>query len=224
MVKKRDEAVRSMRGLMSLLVKSGKRKYHLEEAFQIEKPAKIRIETLGLFGQPVFFLSSDGITLSLFLPDKKRLYIGASSANNISHAFPISLELHEIVDLLTGKIPLIDSRSARASYDQKEGLMIIDLTPQQDVFQKQRLWIDIQKDSVVRGELRNGEGHLTWRIIFDRFQELQGILTPTLIRIETAEGPTMASIELEELEMNPALRKDSFRLAVPEDTEIWSLR
>ena len=198
-VKKRDEAVQSMRGLMSLLVRSGQKKLHIEEAFQVQKPAKIRIEALGLFGQPVFFLASDGITLFLFLPDEKRLYVGDSSASNISDVLPVSLELYEIVDILTGKIPFIDSRLQSASYDQKEGLMVIDLTPHQAISSNQRLWVDIQKGTVVRGELRDGEGQLKWRVIFDRFQEIQGILTPTTIKIEIPGGPTTASIELEEL-------------------------
>lgn len=223
-VKKRDDAVQSMRGLMSLLVRSGQKKLHIEEAFQVQEPAKIRIEALGLFGQPVFFLVSDGINLSIFLPDKKRLYVGGSSAGNIADVLPVSLELYEIVDILTGKIPFIDSQSQRAGYDQKEGLMVIDLTPPPAISSKQRLWIDIQKRTVVRGELRDGEDQLKWRVTFDRFQEIQGILTPTAIKIEMPGGPTTVSIELEELEMNPVLRENSFQLSVPEGTEIWSLR
>jgi outer membrane lipoprotein-sorting protein len=223
-LKKRSDGIRSMRGIMNIQVRSLQRSYNVQQAFQIQKPSKIRIQTLGIFGQPVLFLTTEGSNLTIFVPSEKRAYIGDASPQNLSIGIPIPFSPPQIVKLLTGEIPIYENNGFIYEIDQDNGLLRLDTVNKNLDFGRLRLWIDLGKWTVVKGELLNEREDLVWKIVYNRFRYERGFNLPFYIDVEIAGGQTRASIELEDVEINPDIRDDSFRLNIPEGTEIRFIR
>lgn len=223
-LKRKNNEISSLRGTMTIEVRSMGKRYRIQEAFQIQKPSKIRMQTLGIFGQPVFFLTTDGNTLSVFVPSENRLYLGEASVENLSLGIHLPLSPYQIVSILTGEIPIIECKEFISGFDQREGLFSLDTGDRGDGLPRQKLWIDLKRAKCVKGELWDDKGELIWRVLYRRFHDLSGITLPFSIDIETAQGKTKASIELEDVEINPEIKGESFDLQVPEGTEIRFLK
>jgi len=73
----------------------------------IEYPRHARLTAFGLFDRPEAYLTSDGETLSLYLPTHNRFHRGAAKGSQLASLLGLPpLELEEVLLLLSGRVPL----------------------------------------------------------------------------------------------------------------------
>ncbi len=78
----------------------------------IEFPRRARLTAFGLFDRPEAYLTSDGETLSLYLPEQNRFHRGKAQGPQLASLLGLpSLELEEVLLLLSGRVPLAGERA-----------------------------------------------------------------------------------------------------------------
>ena len=82
--------VYSLKGMASIKGTYNGKDSNFKEVLVVKRPSKIRAETVGLFGNPVFTLALDGPALSIYKPAENIFYKGSVS----SHEIPLPIPLY----------------------------------------------------------------------------------------------------------------------------------
>ncbi|MDA8125262.1 MAG: DUF4292 domain-containing protein [Deltaproteobacteria bacterium] len=122
-------------------------RYPAKLALMLQKPARLRLESIPLFGPPDLFLSIDGDELRVFIPERGAFYRGKATATNLSRFFPLALPAADIVSLLLGQLPEEETASALQG-EMEEGLYRVERYAGGE--KTGSCWIDPAEDRLVR--------------------------------------------------------------------------
>lgn len=179
-----------------------------KELLLLERPARLRVEVLGLLGQRVAVLTSDGDAYALWRSETNRLERGEVHAGILMEVAGVPLRPEEAVTLLLGT-PALPGGPPDAVRATGDGAV-------------QVVWEDGER---VRVAEFDAEGRLrAWRVAYEgeawlvarwedfrpesgAFAHAVELLFPALER--------SARVEFHEVELNPALPEGLFRLEMP---------
>jgi outer membrane lipoprotein-sorting protein len=213
----RLQVLRGLKGLALVKVLSTGKNFQAQEVLFAQRPAFLRLESLGPLGTPQLYLVTDGRELSLYDPGENRYYRGPATASHLSSALPVLLEPEEAVAFLLGGLPLIDHETSSLRGDREKGLWILDLVSTARG-ERQSLWVHPQSFQILRAEShRAGSSRC---LTFSDFESVQGISFPKRIQL-TSSGPKgQISVEYQEVELNPGWKKEDFQLPVPRGARV----
>jgi len=216
----RLQVPRGLKGLALVKVLSTGKNFQAQEVLFAQRPAFLRLESLGPLGTPQLYLVTDGRELSLYEPGENRYYHGPATASHLSSALPVLLEPEEAVALLLGGLPLIDHETSSLRGDREKGLWILDLVSIARG-ESQSLWVHPQSFQILRAEShRAGSSRC---LIFSDFESVQGISFPKRIQLTSSEPKGQISVEYQEVELNPGWKKEDFQLPVPRGARVIPL-
>jgi outer membrane lipoprotein-sorting protein len=216
-VNARLQALQGLKGLALVKVSSTGKNFQAQEVLFVQRPALLRIESLGPLGTPQLYLATDGRELSLYDPGENRYYRGPATASHLSSALPVVLEPEEAVALLLGGLPLIDHETSSLRADREKGLWILDLVSTSRG-ERQSLWVHPQSFQILRAEIhRSG---LSRCLTFGDFGQVRGLFFPKRIQLTSWEPRGQLSVEYQEVELNPAWEKQDFQLPVPRGAKV----
>ena len=216
----RLRALQGLKGLAQVKVSSTEKNFRAPEVLFVQRPAFLRIESLGPLGTPQLYLVTDGHELSLYNPGENRYYLGQATASHLSSALPVSLEPEEVVAFLLGGLPLSDYEISSVRADREENLWILDLISTSRG-ERQSLWIHPQSFLILRAEFHRPGA--SYRLTFVDFHQIQGILFPERIHFTSLESRAEISVEYQEVELNPNWKEEDFHLPVPRGARVIPL-
>jgi len=219
-VEARLQVLQGLKGLALVKVSSTGKNFQAQEVLFVQRPAFLRLETLGPLGTPQLYWVTDGRELSLYDPGENRYYRGPATASRLSSALPIVLEPEEVVAFLLGGLPLIDHETSSLRADREKGLWILDLVSAVRG-ERQSLWVHPQSFQILRAESRRSGSSRC--LIFSDFSRVQGLSFPKRIQLTSLEPKGEISVEYEEVELNPGWKNEDFRLPVPRGAQVIPL-
>jgi hypothetical protein len=101
---RREQQFRSLRSLAAVSYQGPEGKRSFEEAVLVERPARLRLETLSPLGA-VLVVTVDGKEVAGLYPRDGLFFRSESTKNNLRHTTRIPLELSEITAVLMGLPP-----------------------------------------------------------------------------------------------------------------------
>jgi outer membrane lipoprotein-sorting protein len=113
-VKARQEQVRSVRGTARVRIDAPGVKGTVTELVAAEKPARLRLETLDFFGNPVAVLVADGDRFGFYDSRSRTYWRGDATAENVSRFLPVVLPPEELVTILCGSAPILPGQALEA--------------------------------------------------------------------------------------------------------------
>jgi hypothetical protein len=203
----------ALRGRAHLAVDSEAGRLRGRQIVVLERPAKLRVEVLGLMNQTAAVITTDGDRFEVFRVGDRSYETGSVRPDLLWREARIALMPAEAVAVLLGvpapgagltlanavrthddwiEVDLVDSegrRRQRASFDASERL----------------------RSFAVLGE----DGSTRWRASFGAYSLVGASPLPHAIVLDVAEGDTHVEIELKDLELNPVLPAELFRLRAP---------
>jgi outer membrane lipoprotein-sorting protein len=219
-VEARLQVLQGLKGLALVKVSSTGKNFQAQEVLFVQRPAFLRLESLGPLGTPQLYLVTDGRELSLYDPGENRYYRGPATASHLSSALPVVLEPEEVVALLLGGLPLIDPETSSLGADREKGLWILDLVSTARG-ERQSLWVHPQSFQILRAEShRSGSSRC---LTFSDFSRVQGIFFPRRIQLTSSDPKGQISVEYQEVELNPGWKNEDFQLPVPRGAKVIPL-
>jgi len=219
-VEARLQVPQGLKGLAWLKVSSPGKNFQAQQVLFVERPAFLRLESLGPLGTPQLYLVTDGRELSLYDPAENRYYRGPATAHHLSSALPIPLGPEEAAAFLLGGLPLIDPESSSVRADREKGLWVLDLASPARA-ERQSLWVHPQSFQILFAETRRAGS--SRRLTFSEFEPVQGISFPKKIQLTSLESKGQISVEYQEVELNPNWKNEDFQLAVPRGARVIPL-
>jgi outer membrane biogenesis lipoprotein LolB len=205
-----SDARRSLRGRAHLAVDAAAGRLRGRHIVVLERPARLRVEVLGLMSQTAAVIATDGVRYEVFRVGDRSYESGEVRADLLRREAGLALAPEEAVAVLLGApapgVGLAPANARRTSADRVE----FDLV---DASGRPRQRVAFDAEERLRSFAALGDdGAARWRVSFDGYAAVGESQLPHAIVLDVAEGATHAEIELRDLELNPTLSADIFRL------------
>jgi hypothetical protein len=209
------EARRGLRGRARMAVDSEDGNVHLRarQILVLERPARLRVEVLGLLGQTRAVLVTDGDRFELFDTQDRSYRTGEVTPALLWEQVHLALSPAEAVDLLLGAPAPAGDLHPVAAFSDGEGGVRVDLADAAGAVRR-RAGFDARGRLEWVEALDHRERRL-WRAEFRDYAPVEGVDFAHAVALEVAAGDTRAEISLSDVELNPELPPDIFRLRAP---------
>lgn len=179
----------------------------------LERPARLRLEVVGMLGQRVAVLATDGARYDLYRAEAPGVESGAVHSGILWDVAGLALTPEEAVQLALG-VPLQPSEgvpeAASAALLPGGGLRVA-LRAASAHAPRRTLDFDAA-GALARYELRAPGGELLFEARYGDYREVAGSPFAHAIEVELPATTTRAEIEFEWVELNPRISEDLFRL------------
>jgi|GEM_PF-898000 len=204
-VARHTELYRSLNGLARVRGEVGGQSFSVSQGILAASPAKLRLETLGPFGQSLVTVATDGQVMEAMVPSRKRFWRGPAGADNVREFLHLPMELKDLVNLLLYRVPLQPFSSTLVEFDPVGEYRLTLFGP---VGRRQVLLFDVE--SRLTGSAWYEGDELRTRIGFADFQE--GTNFPLAIFSEIPFRNQEFRVTFSELRINPDIPAASFRI------------
>jgi hypothetical protein len=209
-------AVTSLRGEARVQVRTGDLRGSAQQVVVAEAPDRLRLETLGAFGQPALVFAAAPGTQALFVAREGRLYLGPGVARRLP-ILPEGFEVPDLVAVLMGRVPraaLVGAAAGRLEVLGRERRYRLETTAPAT---GERWQIVVDADGRYPVEVaRLGEGGAAEvTAAFEEFRPTAAGAFPYRIRVVDPARPLEARIDYEAIEINPPLPTGAFQIAAP---------
>jgi|GEM_PF-1367318 len=217
----REGKIKDLKGIAKVRITSADKNHSLKEVIIVQMPSSLRMETLGFFGQPLFFLTAKHNRLSILSLSENKFYKGEFTPKNLSIIFPLYLKSKDLFSILLGSTPLIDHVDMDIGIVPEENLYLVRFS-QRGGITRQFIWIDPLNFSIIKSEIYDSSGNPLLKVKFGNYKTINDLLFPMSTTIslpssrDTAHSaPTEIGIDYSELEINTGINRNSFDLDVP---------
>ncbi len=187
-----------------------------QEIVVAEAPDHLRLETLGLFGQPALVFAAHPEAVVLFVAKEGRLYYGPGVARRLAF-LPRGLTMEDLVAALLGRVPRAALEGAAAgalTVLPRERRYRLDV-PDPTGGEGWRIWAAAEGGYPVAVAKLGPDGEPRVTVTFGDFRSTPTGPFPYRIEVVEPARALRARIEYEEIDLNPALPPGAFRLATP---------
>lgn len=206
----RRAAVHSLRALARLRYRDPESSNTSREAIAVARPDRLRVEVLSFFGA-VFVLTTGDGRFTAYARREDTVYRGEASPENMWSYARIGLPVVDLVDIILGTPPRRTADWAEVSWDRERGW--IELTQEFADGSEQVVWF--LGSLPAAAEHRDPFGEVEWHATFSAYRRHGPVPIATHIRLEVPSRDRSVEIELEDVDVNPALEVSTFQLEVP---------
>jgi len=205
----------SLRGRARLAVDGddGEIRIRGNEIVVLERPARMRVEVLGFLNQTAAVVTTDGEHFEIFRAGDRSYEMGTVHPGLLWQEAHLALTPEEAVGVLLGAPAFGVGLVPAGAVDAGEGLIRMDLVDAQRLV-RQRVAFDAAS-RLREFEVVGDEGGVLWRAQFGDYASVGGVPFAHAIVLDVSAGVTHAEISLRDVELNPELPPDIFRLRAP---------
>lgn len=204
--KQRNEKFRSLRALAQVDYAGPEGKHGFQEAVIVQRPDRLRLETLTFLGAILIFTANDKEILG-YHPREGVFVRAQPTGENLRRYTQISLELQEITMLLMG-LPPVD---AGAPWKQEGNTLIFSSNGgKRDV-----LTFELHEPVPTQWERFNAEGQVEMSTRFNDYVSTAAGLFPQTVMSEAPLQKKKLSIRYKEPELNAAIPPEQFTQQIP---------
>ncbi|HSQ21088.1 MAG TPA: DUF4292 domain-containing protein [Blastocatellia bacterium] len=207
-LRQRDQQFRSLRALARLDYAGPEGKNNFQEAMLVQRPDRLRLETLSFLGAIMIVTVNDKEILG-YLPREGAFLHGERTTENLRRLtkIPLGLEVKEVTALLLGSPPV---NTSAAPEQNGNSVVFPSVEGGLDV-----VAFDTNEAVPSRWERRNGQGETAISVKFSDYVPTAAGLFPSQISIESAIQKRRLEIRYQEPELNATLPAEVFTQQKP---------
>lgn len=209
-------AVRSLRGDATVHARVGAEGGTARQVVVAEAPDRLRLETLGAFGQPALVFAAGPGSTVLFVAEEGTFYVGPGVARRVAF-LPRGIEVEDVVALLLGHAPrgaLAGAAAGRLTVLGRERRYRLEAV-EPATGAGWRVIVDADRRYPVEVTRVGEDGAPLVRATFEDFRETPAGPFPFRLRVEEPGRALEARIEYGEIEFNRDVPSRAFELPVP---------
>jgi hypothetical protein len=204
----------ALRGRARVSVDGARGAAFARQLLLLERPARLRLEVLGILGQRVAVLATDGVHYELFRAEQPEIEAGEVHPWTLYEAAGIPLTPEEAVQLALGT-PLSPGNAAPVPEEAAvlpDGSIRVELQAAEGA---PRRTLEFAPDGALsRYAVSDPAGGLVLEARYADYREVGGAPFAHQIRLDLPPSDSHAEIRFQWVELNPRLSDDLFRLRV----------
>lgn len=203
----------SLRAEARVSIEGQRRASFAKQLLLLERPARLRLEIVGLLGQRVAVLATDGSRYDLYRAERPALESGEVHAGILWEVVGLALTPEEAVQLALG-VPLLPSEgtpAAESAAGLPDGGLRVVLRARAADEPRRTLEFD-GAGQLARYAVHAPDGALVFEARYGDYRDVAGGAFPFAIAVELPATGTHAELQFQWVELNPTLSDDLFRL------------
>ena len=209
LLERREKDFQNFRGVGKLQFKSGPSKT-MKIAWIGSRPGNLRLEMLGMWGQPLATFLLKEPTFCLYIVKDNVCYEGKSTAHNLSKLLTVSVESEDLFAVLSGHPPLPTFQKVRTRKLEGGTAQTLSLFGKwRKIIQK--MWVSDTHNAVEKVESFDRFGDVKYTILFSDFKRHGRHLVPYEIQIVRPRG-TEIVLNIQKFENGIAIPDKAFEL------------
>ena len=218
-LRKRVDGFEDLRALARVSLDRRNQKVRLKEVLLLHREPLIRIEALGLLGQPFLYLASDGGRFALYAANEGKYYWGTLTPESFERFLGLSLQLPQLASILSGNLPYPVGDDVEAAwYHADTGVYAVSVVPS-GISYRQVAWIDADALVPTRCAVMDGRA-VVLDVTYDDHTAIGGYLFPRRLTIREPATETVVTARYEHVSLNSGLVAADFDLPVPKGAEV----
>jgi len=185
----------------------------LQQVVLAERPARLRVETLSPFDQPISYLATDGERLTLYVLGEQRFLTGRATAANVGRLFPLALAPAEVVEALLGGLPLPAGDKALTWNGDEARYELTARAETGGVLAT--AWLRPDDLAPMRVEAAGTPETGRWSLEVVGWEEQGGHLLPGRVRFRMERGETEVRFRWTDVRCNPDLPAEAWQIEPP---------
>ncbi|MFQ5484204.1 MAG: DUF4292 domain-containing protein [Desulfobacterales bacterium] len=211
-VKNTNLKLKTFKGIGKVRVRNKEGFQVLRIAWAAWNPRKIRMEILGISGQPVASLASDGDWIYVYLHGERRYY-KKPAYTSFQNFFSLPLGSIDLIALMSGRVPIAGHHHVLLKRDPVSGRYAL-ILKKKPLGLVEKIYFDQTKENVAGVERFNYVGDLLYRAKIERFQNIGGYTVPAKLIISTDMGEIF-KLDIEKYWVNVPVSSQMFALEPP---------
>jgi hypothetical protein len=203
---------RSLRGTARVSIEGQRGASFARQLVLLERPSRLRLEVLGVMGQRVAVLASDGARYDLYRAERAAIESGEVHPGILYEVAGLPITPEEVIELALGA-PLAASGaspSIAGASELPEGGVRVELGYRAGEL---RRTLEVGNDSaLVRYAAHDPEGALILEARFSDYRPLGDARFAFHIDVSLPAAQSRAEIQFQSVELNPTLPAELFRL------------
>ncbi len=164
--KKKNHNLKTFKGIGKINLTQNQELISARMAFLGSKPSSLRIEVLSPTGQPTLSFSAHKETIYFISHFENSFFKKRSKNANLKHLLSIQLNVSDVINLLSGRIPILNYHSCElAKNEQKDGWVLILKKRWSGVCEK--IYLDENQAKIYKVEIFSSRGVLKYRAVFE---------------------------------------------------------
>lgn len=182
----------------------------------LQRPGRVRFDVMTQLG-PAAVLTSDGESFQLTDLRQGVFMHGPTCPENIARLLGIPVEAENVLRLLTGDTPFIES--TEQSMECRDGLYVVTLRAADGASQEVAFAVpDADRDkppeeqglTLRRSIERAPDGTKRWEATYDEYIEVEGHSFPTNVRFVDEVSGADTSVKVKSISVDPNVPADAF--------------
>ncbi len=200
----------SLQGALQFSLDAPDLHFRRPQRLALRRPADLRVEILGLFGQIAAVLVTNGVTYATFDASRGSVESGDVTPDILWRTARIGLRPGEAVDLLLGAPRPSEDAFFADAFASPAGGVSVDFRDEQGRLRE-------RFDFDVKGRLREfvryaASGDVAWEAKFDDYRDVSGSPFAFEVRLKFPELDARASLRFDHAVLDPVLADDLFAL------------
>jgi hypothetical protein len=201
----------ALRGRASLAVDGEALRLRTRQILVVERPSRLRVEVQNPLGQTLAVLVTDGGQYELFQAGARARETGPVQPGLLWRVAGIALTPEEAIALVLGAPPLDEPLVPQRASTTSQGEIEVELAGEAGRA-GHRLVFDAQGRLRRFERLKPRDFELEWSASYDGYRAVAGVELAHTIGFQVSSPQARAEIELSDVELNPELPPDIFRL------------
>jgi outer membrane lipoprotein-sorting protein len=222
---RRWQSAEDLRALARIAVTSAQGRYSTRQTFFWRRPALVRLDTVGLFGQPTMTLVADPARASVYYPQQGAFLQGPATAATLAQVIGLPLDVEDVPPLLMGALgPLLTEPMVTAYLQTDAGMYLLRfLGPDGKLIQD--VWVEPEQLLPRRALRYTKHGVPAVDVAYSDFRHItEGFPFPFELVIWVAGLETEVRIQFLTVELNPGLPPSIFQLSPPAGVPVTPLQ
>ena len=192
--------------------------YPLRAALILQRPSYLRLEMLPVIGTPDFFLSATPREMRIWIPSQGEFYVGQPSAENMSRFLPWTLNLEDLVMILSGSFPPLDGAHWSYGDSAEGGALRVDMKTVSGP--SQTIWME-NSGRLTRFVRYGSDGREVYSVRYEDYTP--GLFLARKILIQRADNTLSAFVEYSDVNIEKTADLSVFTLPAPDGAKILRL-
>jgi hypothetical protein len=209
----RSESVTGVRAAMRLALDAPDLRFRRPQRMALKRPARLRVEILGLFGQIAAVLVTDGADYQLFDSESGELEAGSVTPDLLWRVARVDLTPEEAVSLLIGAPQPLPELSRSSSYLREDGGVAVEFIDADELVRER---FEFGALGMLQAMTRwDAAGERIWQASFDDYREVEGTPFAHQVDLKFPRVEAKASLSFKSVSFDPELPDDLFVLSIP---------
>jgi hypothetical protein len=181
-----NTGLKTYKGIGKLKLWNKEKIFAARTAWIAALPEKIRIQIMGLPGQSVAMLASNGKYI-YFQTGEDQLHKIRTDKASLERVIYIPIKATDIIKLLAGQVPLTDYSSIRIEPSENADGYV--LTMKRMFWEDyEKVFVDRTKEKIQHIDMYDSTGELIYRAVFENMQYVDGYHVPSQIAVHNDKG------------------------------------